>query len=71
MGFQCPELVKVGSELAELMLESMSDLREHLQTIEPGRYTVGQVRNGQDLYSVKVAALDADLPTAIARHTCH
>ncbi len=64
-GISMSELVKVGSELAELMLESMSDLREHLQTIEPGRYTVGQVRNGQDVYSVKVAALDADLPTAM------
>ena len=64
-GISMSELVKVGCELTELMLESMADLREHLQTIEPGRYTVGQVRNGQDVYSVKVAALDADLPTAM------
>ena len=55
-------LVSIGSEVAEQMLESISSLREHLMAIEPGRYTVGEVKNDDSIFSVKVAALAHDLP---------
>ena len=56
------DLVNVGGELAEMMLEGIGSLRDHLQTIEPGRYTVGEVTNETQRYSVKVAAIDEGLP---------
>ena len=57
------DLIRAGGELAELMLEGITSLREHLQTIEPGRYTVGEVTNDTRRYSVKVAAIAEGLPT--------
>jgi hypothetical protein len=58
-------LVSIGSEVAEQMLEGINNLREHLKTIEPGRYTVGEVKNDDSTFTVKVAALANDLPTAL------
>lgn len=55
-------LVSIGSDVAEQMLGGISSLREHLTAIEPGRYTVGEVKNGDSTFSVKVAALAQDLP---------
>ncbi len=59
------DLVTVGGDLAERMLEDIHDLREHLQTIAVGRFTVGEIRNDRSVYLVKVAALDKDLPHVI------
>jgi hypothetical protein len=58
-------LVSIGSEVAEQMLEGISSLREHLTGIEPGRYTVGEVKNDDSTFSVKVAALAHDLPAPL------
>ena len=56
-------LISAGSDLAEQMLEGIPNLRDHLETIDPGRYTVGEVRNGDSSFSVKIAALSDGLPT--------
>lgn len=58
-------LVTIGNEIAEQMLDGIDSLREHLAAIEPGRYTVGEVKNHNSTFSVKVAALAHDLPTPL------
>jgi len=58
-------LVSIGSQVSEQMLDGISPLREHLKTIEPGRYTIGEVRNDGTAFSVKIAALNTALPATL------
>lgn len=58
-------LVTVGSEIAEQMLEGVGSLGEHLRTIEPGTYTIGEIKNDATAFTVKIAALAHDLPSTL------
>lgn len=56
------DLIAADPELAEMMWNGVDDMREHLLSLESGRYTVAEIRNADATYTVKLAAFENELP---------